>query len=163
MKKILEQFAAYNYWANQRITDAVNNLTDEQLHREIMSSFSSIYKTLLHLWDVEDVWWQRVKLAERTEWQSTTFTGSVVELSKNLVLQSKVWKDWIDAANEEALSNEFNYTNRKNNNFTQPISEMLAHLFNHQTYHRGQLVTMLRQVGYTAIPNSDMISFLRKK
>jgi uncharacterized damage-inducible protein DinB len=163
MKKILEQFAAYNYWANKRITDAVNNLTDEQLHREITSSFSSIYKTLLHLWDVEDIWWQRMKLTERTEWQSTTFTGSVVELSKSLVLQSKLWKEWIDLATEEALNSEFNYTNRKNNNFTQPISEMLAHLFNHQSYHRGQLVTMLRQVGYTSIPNSDMISFLRKK
>lgn len=163
MKKILEQFAAYNYWANQRITDAANNLTDEQLHKEITSSFSSIYKTLLHLWDVEDIWWQRIKLTERTEWQSTTFTGSVVELSKNLVLQSKLWKEWIEAASEEALSNEFNYTNRKNNNFTQPISEMLVHLFNHQTYHRGQLVTQLRQAGYTSIPNSDMISFLRKK
>jgi uncharacterized damage-inducible protein DinB len=163
MKKILEQFAAYNYWANMRITDAVNNLTDEQLHREITSSFSSIYKTLLHLWDVEDIWWQRMKLTERTEWQSTTFTGSVVELSKSLVLQSKLWKEWIDLATEEALNSEFNYTNRKNNNFTQPISEMLAHLFNHQSYHRGQLVTMLRQVGYTSIPNSDMISFLRKK
>jgi len=163
MKKILEQFAAYNYWANTRITDAVSNLTDEQLHREITSSFSSIYKTLLHLWDVEDIWWQRIKLPETTEWQSTTFTGSVVELSKNLMLQSKLWKEWIDLATEEALGKEFNYTNRKNNNFTQPISEMVLHLFNHQTYHRGQLVTMLRQVGYTAVPNSDMISFLRKK
>ena len=163
MKKILAQFAAYNYWANQRITDAISNLTDEQLHREIVSSFSSIYKTLLHLWDVEDIWWQRLKQPGVTEWQSTTFTGSVMELSKNLIQQSKQWKEWIDIATEEALNNEFNYTNRKNNNFNQPVSEMLLHLFNHQTYHRGQLITMLRQAGYITVPNSDMISFLRKK
>lgn len=163
MKKIFEQYAAYNLWANQRLTDLVSNLTDEQLHREIVSSFPGIYKTLLHLWDVEDIWWKRLKNSDITEWQSITYSGSVMDLSKNLLLQSKQWKEWIDISTEEGLNNTFNYTNRKNNKFTQPITEMLLHLFNHQTYHRGQLITMLRQEGFTSIPNSDMISFLRKK
>lgn len=163
MKKIFTQYAAYNVWANQRIVDAVVNLSDEQLNMEIISSFPGIQKTLIHLWDVETIWWQRMKLAEMQEWPGLTFSGSIVELGNNLIQQSKQWKDWIDGATEAALEHEYIYKNTKKDSFKQPVYETLHHLFNHQTYHRGQLITLLRQAGVSAIPNTDLISFLRKK
>ncbi len=163
MKKLLEQYAAYNLLANQRLTEVINNLSDEKIHEEIVSSFSSIYKTLLHLWDVESIWWQRMKLTETQVWQSETFKGSLTELIKNLLTQSKQWKEWVELATEAAINHEFLYRNSKADQFKQPTHDMLLHLFNHQTYHRGQLVTMLRQAGETNIPNTDLIAFLRKK
>ena len=163
MKKILVSYAAYNVWANQRVVDCINNLTDEQIHKNINSSFSSIYKTLAHLWDVELIWWERIKLMEQTVWPSTTFSGSVMELGNNLLLQSKQWKEWIDLATEAALEHEFIYKNSKKDQFKQPVYEALHHLFNHQSHHRGQLITMLRQVGVDKIPNTDLIAFSRKK
>ncbi len=163
MKKLLEQYAAYNFWANQRMADIINDLTDEQLKKEIVSSFPSIYETGLHLWSTENIWWQRLKMMEPQVWQSTVFTGSVLELTSNLISQSKQWKEWVDVATEAALQHEFIYKNSKKDQFKQPAAEMLHHLFNHQTYHRGQLVTMFRQVGISQIPNTDLIAFLRKK
>ena len=163
MKKILLQYAAYNLWANQRIADCITNLSDEQLHKEINSSFNSVYKTFLHLWDVESVWWQRMKLQEFVEWPGLKFSGSIVELSTNLMQQSKQWKEWVDMATEAALEHEFIYKNSKKEQFKQPVYEVLQHLFNHQTFHRGQLITMLRQVGMQKLPSTDLISFLRKK
>ena len=163
MKKMLAHYAAYNLWANNRLIEVINNLTDEQVDREIMSSFSSIRKTVLHLWDVENIWWQRMKLVEVQTWQSDNYTGSLMELNNNLLAQSKQWKEWIDIATEAALEHEFIYRNSKKDQFKQPVYEMLLHLFNHQSYHRGQLVTMLRQVDEKNIPNTDLISFLRKK
>lgn len=163
MKKLFEHYAAYNLWANQRLTEVINNLPDENITKEIPSSFSSLYKTISHLWDVESIWWQRLKLAEQQHWPGETFTGSVMELSNNLVAQSKQWKEWVDMATEAALQHEFIYRNSKKDQFKQPVYEMLLHLFNHQTYHRGQLITMLRQIGEENIPNTDLISFLRKK
>ena len=163
MKKLLEQYAAYNLWSNQRLAEVANNLSDDALNKEINSSFPSIYKTVLHLWDVEDIWWQRLKLAEQQVWQSDTFNGSVIELTNNLLAQSKQWKEWVDVATEAALQHEFIYRNSKKDQFKQPVYEMLLHLFNHQTFHRGQLITMLRQTGEGTIPNTDLISFLRKK
>lgn len=163
MKKLLEQYAAYNHWANLRMTEMANNLSDDNLHKEINSSFNSIYKTLLHLWDVEDIWWQRLKLSEQQVWQSETFNGSVIELSTNLVSQSKQWVEWVDVATEAALQHEFIYRNSKKDQFKQPVYEMLVHLFNHQTFHRGQLITMVRHIREGDIPNTDLISFLRKK
>ncbi len=163
MKKMLTQYAAYNLWANQRLIEVINNLTDEQTERNIVSSFNGIQKTLLHLWDVENIWWQRLKLTELQVWQSDTYTGSLMELTKNLLAQSKQWKDWIDIATETALTHVFIYKNSKKDQFKQPVYEMLMHLFNHQSYHRGQLITLIRQAGETNIPNTDLISFLRKK
>ena len=163
MKKIIAQLAAYNLWANQRIIEVINNMTDEQTNQDIISSFNGIKKTLLHLWDVENIWWQRIKLTEVQVWQSETFTGSLMELGNHLLTQSKQWKEWVDLATEAALDHEFIYKNSKKDQFKQPVYEMLFHLFNHQTYHRGQLITMMRQVGEKNIPNTDLIAYLRKK
>lgn len=163
MKKMLVQYAAYNLWANQRLVDAINNLSDDQIHQSINSSFFSIFKTLSHLWDVENIWWQRLKLVEQPEWISKGFSGSVLELGNNLLQQSKQWKEWIDLTTDAALEHEFIYRNSKRDQFKQPVFEALHHLFNHQTHHRGQLITMLRQVGVDKIPNTDLIAFSRKK
>ncbi len=163
MKKMLAQYAAYNLWANNRIIEIINNLSDEQVDREIISSFTSIKKSVLHLWDVENIWWQRMKLTEVQVWQSDNYNGSLLELTNNLQVQSKQWKEWIDLATDAALEHEFIYRNSKKDQFKQPVYEMLLHLFNHQSYHRGQIITMLRQVGEINIPNTDLISFLRKK
>ena len=163
MKKIIAQLAAYNLWANQRIIEVINNMTDEQTNQDIISSFNGIKKTLLHLWDVENIWWQRIKLTEVQVWQSETFTGSLMELGNHLLTQSKQWKEWVDLATEAALDHEFIYKNSKKDQFKQPVYEMLFHLFNHQTYHRGQLITMMRQAGEKNIPNTDLIAYLRKK
>src|SRR4051794_38396210 len=89
MKPILLQYASYNIWANRKVIDCINNLSDDQINREIGSSFSSIYKTVLHLLDAESIWWQRVKLVEHIERPSDTFNGTFEELNKKLDSQSK--------------------------------------------------------------------------
>lgn len=163
MKKFLLQYAAYNVWANQKMVDCIENLADDQVRREINSSFKSIYATLLHLWDTESIWWQRIKLQEQIDIPSTNFNGSLLELGNNLMKQSKQWKEWIDLATDATLEHEFIYRNSKKEQFKQPVNEALHHLFNHQSYHRGQLITMFRQVGLEQVPNTDMMGFLRKK
>ena len=163
MKKVFVQYAAYNIWANQRMTDCISNLSDEQINKEINSSFKSIYATLLHMLDAENIWWQRIKLQEQIDVPSLNFKGSVLELASSLMKQSKHWKEWVDLATEAALEHEFIYRNTKKEQFKQPVCEVLLHLFNHQSYHRGQLITMFRQVGLEQVPNTDLIAFLRKK
>jgi len=163
MKKVFVQYAAYNVWANQRMVDVISNMTDNQLNQEITSSYKSIHATLMHLWDAESIWWQRIKLQEIQEWPSQVFNGSVLELCNNLMKQSKQWKEWVDLATDAALEHEFIYRNSKKEQFKQPVFDALQHLFNHQSYHRGQLITMFRQVGLEQVPNTDMINFLRKK
>ena len=160
MKELLTQYAAFNLWANQKMTDAIMLLPEEKINAEIISSFPSLFKTVLHLLDGESIWWQRLKLQEHIERPSETFTGSFEELQKKLLQQSSLFSEWVSNANEPQLQHVFAYIREKEQN-KQPVWQMLMHLFNHNSYHRGQLVTMLRQSGVTKIPSTDFAAYLR--
>ncbi len=162
LKEILVQYAAYNLWANQRLIQTLNNLEEGVADAEILSSFSSIKKTVEHLALVEFIWWQRLKLVENIslpEEKNQTLT----ETGKELLAHSLQWKEWVEKSTNAAFEHEFVYRNTKKEQFKNPVYQMLLHLFNHQTYHRGQLVTMLRQVGIDKIPATDFIEWCRRK
>jgi uncharacterized damage-inducible protein DinB len=163
MKQLLQQYAAYNLWANKILSERITQLSADIIHKEMNSSFGSIYKTVVHLMDVESIWWQRLKLQEHVEWPGKTFNGNFEELAQQLLLHSKQWADWIQSTNDLNITHIFAYQNSKKEHFKQPVYEMLLHLFNHQTYHRGQLVTMLRQNAVEKIPATDFIVFSRTK
>lgn len=163
MKQLLKQYAAYNIWANKRITERISQLPDKQINKEIASSFPSLYKTILHMTDVESIWWQRIKLSEHVESPSKNFKGNFEELSKNLLKLSKQWEEWIDNTSEINLSHVFAYQNSKREHFKQPVYEVILQLFNHQTYHRGQIVTMFHHLAVDKIPPTDFIVFSRTK
>ncbi len=163
MKSLLIQYAAFNKWANKKLLDTISQLNETQLHQEIVSSFPGIYKTLLHLLDAENIWWQRLKLTERIEIPSLHFSGDFEELQKKILQQSEQWHEWVTNATDNQLSHVFAYQNTRREQFKQPVNEVLIHLFNHGSYHRGQLVTILRQLGVEKIPSTDFIEWSRSK
>lgn len=163
MKQLLVQYAMYNSWANKKISETIASLSAEQQHQTIVSSFDSIFKTMLHLMDAEGMWWQRLKLAEHIERPSASFKGEMPDLISAFLQFSNQWEEWVKNANEVALTHVFAYQNIKKEQFKQPVNEVLVHLFNHQSYHRGQLVTMLRQLGVEKIPATDFIVWTRLK
>ena len=162
MKELLQQYAAYNYWATKVLIDTVKKLPDEDATKDIVSSFPSLYKTLQHLWMAEEVWWQRLKLAEPIVLKSTDFTGSFAELADHLAKQNQQWVEWVDAANENQLKHVFAFT-RSKEQIKMPVYQMLQHVFNHATFHRGQMVMMLRQLGVDKISSTDFSTFIRLK
>lgn len=163
MKELFIQYAAFNVWANNLLFATIETLSEEQQNAAIKSSFPSLYKTVLHMLDAESIWWQRFRLQEKIVRPSDEFTGSFSELSKVLLQQNQLWLKWLQGVNEHGLQHEFIYYNSKKERFKQPVYQMLLHLFNHSTYHRGQLVTMLRQSGVEKIPPTDFIVWSRKK
>jgi len=162
MKEILQQYAAFNLWASQKITEAISQLPEEKINAEIISSFPSMYKTVLHILDAEGMWWQRLKLQEHVERPSDTFAGNFDELQKRLLQQSALYNEWVNKATEAQLQHVFAYF-REKEQFKLQVGQMMLHLFNHNSYHRGQLVTMLRQSGVTKIPPTDFNAYLRSK
>jgi uncharacterized damage-inducible protein DinB len=163
MKELLSQLAAYNTWANQKLTDAILALPEEKQMQELPSSFKSLYATLLHMWDAESIWWQRMKLHEHCIAPSENFKGNMKDVVNGLLQQNRQWHDWVNSATEPMLDHVFQYYNSKREYFKQPIFQMLLHVFNHGTYHRGQLVNMLRQLAVEKIPQTDFIVFSRTK
>jgi uncharacterized damage-inducible protein DinB len=163
VKELFKQYASYNLWANERLSELILTLSEEQLEQTVESSFPSIHKTLLHMWDAESIWWQRLKLVEHVIRPSTAADYTTSEVTSKIHQQDHDWLQWVSDATDTAIEHVFAYQNTKRELFKQPVFQMLLHLFNHNTYHRGQLVTMLRQVGAEKIPSTDFIEFSRRK
>lgn len=164
MKSLLIQYAQYNLWANKQLLQTVVQLNSEQQQQNIVSSFSSIHATVFHLLDAESIWWQRLKLQEPIAIPSVQQKDATIqEIIQELLKQSELWLNWVITANEAQIQHVFAYQNSKKEQFKQPVWQMLLHLFNHSTYHRGQLVTMLNQLAIKKIPATDFIHWSRLK
>ncbi|MEO7922488.1 MAG: DinB family protein [Chitinophagaceae bacterium] len=163
MKELLREYAAYNAWASQRIIDVILALPEEKQLAEIPSSYNSLYKTVLHIWDAESGWWQRMKLQERVVFPSENENGTFKEISASLIQQSKQWEEWVNGTSDQMLEHVFQYHDRKGTPFKMPIYQMIHHVFNHGTYHRGQLINMLRQLGVDKLPSTDFSLWARGK
>lgn len=161
MKETLSLFAHYNVWANKLIIDVMLGLDDDLLDKEIASSFSSLRKTVYHTWSAEYIWLQRMQQVEQQVWIEKGFTGNFEEACAEWQKASEALAAFVDdIPGEERLRQVYEYYSiLKKQSFTKPLSTTLLHVFNHSTYHRGQLVTMLRQAGVEAIPGTDLVSF----
>lgn len=163
MKELLVSYASYNYWANQELIKKVLSLSPDLQEAEVKSSFSSLKATIIHMWDAESIWWQRIKLQENIVVPSLSFHPTTQEAADGLLQQDKDWQNWVQQASLPQLEHVFAYQNSKKEQFKQPIWEMLMHMFNHGTFHRGQLVTILRQLGEEKIPQTDYIHYTRSR
>jgi uncharacterized damage-inducible protein DinB len=162
MKELLLQYAMFNLWANQRMSDAIIGM-DENLHQQIVkSSFPNLYATMLHLWDVESIWFQRIHGHEKVVIPSKSFNPSMREAINGLLNHSQQWVDHVNSLSDTDLHQMISYRNIAGEHFTQPLFQLIHHLFNHQTYHRGQLVTMMRELGETKLPGTDFVTWARE-
>lgn len=160
MKELLLRYGKYNMWANKRFSDVLIKLSEEQLDMEINSSFPSIRKTVYHMWSAEDIWIQRLLLVEKPVWMQGAFEGSFEEALEKWAEASKELVSFIERQYDEAhLQHVVQYYNQKKESMKLPVSTILMQVLNHATYHRGQLVTMLRQAGVKKIPRTDFMVF----
>ncbi|MDB5281048.1 MAG: hypothetical protein JWO06_123 [Bacteroidota bacterium] len=152
----------YNAWANGKIVEILANADDKIFDTELKSSFPTIRKTLLHVWDAQTIWFTRMKGGETKTWPSENFKGSKAELLQNLVTSSNDIADFIAGKDNTYLESKIYYKNMKGLEFSTPVEEILFHVVNHGTFHRGQIITMLRELGYDKFPAQDLIAYLRQ-
>jgi len=163
MKELLLQYANYNIWANKRIIDVLLTLEPELLDKEIVSSFSSVKQTVYHVWGAEFIWLQRLQLEEQPVWIQKVFKGTFEEACADWQRVSEVLAQFVARQyDDKSFEHIFQYYNSEKKSFKVPVGLTLNHVFNHGTYHRGQLVTMLRQLGVTHLPSTDFFAFTNK-
>ena len=161
MKSLLLSYTRYNIRANKLLSDVMAALTDEQINMEIVSSFTTIRKTVYHMWGAEDIWKRRLTHESTDTWAPKNFKGSFSEALKNWQDTSQWYIDFTQSAGDELLLSNLTYKNMAGDEYTNTVRDIVQHVMNHSTYHRGQLVTMLRQAGVTQLPSTDYIAFLR--
>jgi uncharacterized damage-inducible protein DinB len=152
----------YNSWANHRVLDSCAGLSAEQFTRDLGSSFRSVRDTLAHIYGAEWLWLERWHgrvpnalptpadfpdlESLRTRW---------AELERNL-------DAYIDSLTPNELLRVIKYKNTQGVPFEGPIWPMLQHVVNHSSYHRGQIATLLRQLGAKPVA-TDLIAFHRER
>lgn len=153
----------YNAWANARIADIARQVDENILCQERKSSFSSIAKTLTHVMDSEQVWLKRLQGISLKQFPSVGLTLSKDEIINGFEKGSKELLAFVKSKGEAFISTSIDYMTLKGQPFTDTVEDMLYHVVNHGTYHRGQIVTMLREAGVETLPATDLILFLRIK
>ena len=149
-KLYFTELADYNIWANNIVCTWLQSIAEEQWKQSIVSSFSSIYETVLH-----------IAASENHQLLTETFNGSKEDLINEWQQISLSLKSFIEEMPDSLLQEKLLFRNTKGIEHNMPYYQLLAHVINHSTYHRGQLVTMLRQAGYKDVSSTDITTFFR--
>jgi uncharacterized damage-inducible protein DinB len=157
----LRSLFAYNEWANQRVFEAVRPLAEDQFQRPLGSSFASIRDTLGHVIGAEWLWlrrWNGEGPRSIPEWAKVS---TVESLRSKLNEVERDRTAFVQALSERDLDRQIDYTNFAGEQLSYPLRDLFLHVVNHSTYHRGQIATMLRQIGAKPIA-TDYTVFRRE-
>ncbi|MBM5571225.1 MULTISPECIES: DinB family protein [Deefgea] len=155
--------AAYNQWQNEQVYTAALQLSDEQRKADRGAFFKSIHSTLNHiLWG--DLMWLSRFIGETliSSPSGEDVYADFAELHAARVALDARLIAWADSVTEAWLNEPVTWTS-KIYGFTQTIPRwvQVQHFFNHQTHHRGQVGTLLKQygidVGITDLPLLPML------
>ena len=153
----IKKMASYNTWANQQLVDWLSQATEEEWDREVASSFSSLNLTTRHLWNAEYGWLTSLKREDWSRAIEMNESISMISVLNGFMETTKDFEAHVQHMNTADLSELRNFGSGK-----KQVSclEIIQHVFNHATYHRGQLITLGRQVGLQNPPRTDFIHFL---
>ncbi|MGM0843431.1 MAG: DinB family protein [Bacillota bacterium] len=155
MKKIAKLFN-YHAWATDKLLSYIEKEVPDSFSAEINSVFPSIKDTFLHQYEVDCLWYERMNKDFRVEERSLS---SPQEFRK--AFQSLHQEIESHIAGSHDLNRPVRYSISSGEEFTNVEEELLQHLVNHGTYHRGNISAMLRQQGYTG-HSTDFIYYLRE-
>ena len=150
----------YNYWARDRMYEVLDPLTPEQATRDLGGSFGSIHDTVAHLYAAEVVWYSR--------WHGSSPALLKGEVIPDLAAVRRAWLEhepkmraFVDELGEAGVGRVFEFKMFGGQPTASPFWQMLQHLVNHGSYHRGQVTSKLRQLGAQPAKSLDMIAFYR--
>ena len=149
---------AYDEWANDRLLTAVERLPPEQVTRQLGGSFPTIGDTMGHIVAGEWIWMRRLQGASptaRPDWVTGTAPSALRARLREVEGERA---SFLRSLTGDALARPVPYTLMNGAHGEQPLGDLLTHVVNHSTYHRGQVATMLRQVGAVP-PATDFLVF----
>jgi uncharacterized damage-inducible protein DinB len=159
LKELLLAHLGYSAWATRRVLGACSVLTADQLDKEMGASHSSILRTLRHIHDGERVWLRRLIEVDNDRLPR----GFAPEHSFEFLVQSwpGLWDGylaWLEAASDDDLTCEVSTVLPDDEVFRVPRWQIVLHAINHSTFHRGQIITMLRTLDVTP-PGTDLTAY----
>jgi uncharacterized damage-inducible protein DinB len=152
----------YNDWADQRVLAAAAKLDQGAFTRPLGNSFSSVRDTLAHILSGEWIWLERWQGRFPTALLNADNFPTVDSLRKRWMTVSKDCEAFIETLSAGNLQSSLAYLNRAGERFAYPLWQQMTHVVNHSSYHRGQVTTLLRQLGAEPV-GTDFLSYYDEK
>jgi uncharacterized damage-inducible protein DinB len=144
---------SYSGWASRRLLDAALALPEDQQHREFGVSHKSLMGTLEHIFFADRIWFART-VDPGVLQSNETLSAAWPQLQRR-------WEDWAASLTDQDLTRVIEYKDLKGNPHRTPVWQIGLHVVNHATLHRGQAMSLLRQLG-VAPPPTDLIFYYRE-
>ena len=160
--ELTRQLFDYNHWANNRALEAATQLTAEQFVKPLGSSFSSVRDTLAHICGGEIVWLERFEGRTPSTFPDTSSAQTVPALREFWQPYAMRLLEFANRVSQADLDRVLKYKTFNFGEYQNPLWQSMQHLANHGTYHRGQVATMLRQLGAKPVL-TDLMHFYRER
>jgi len=161
-KEDVARLLDYTVWANHRALRAAATLSLDDFKREMGSSHGGVRGTLVHTMGAEWIWLERWKGVSPTRGLDEGEFPDVMAVRERWTLIEEHRASWLASLRETALAETVAYRMLDGRTSAEPLWQLVQHVANHSTYHRGQVVTLMRILGAKATA-SDMVLWDRQK
>jgi len=161
LESLLKDYAAFNLWANAETVNWLKTKPLELMLREVPSSFPTLKDTLLHIWGAEKVWLERLRQVPPEPFLFQTFNGTTEDVFDGILKMSEQFKAYVETLPDADFSAICHFRLLNGTEDSRPRHLMIHHCMNHSTYHRGQIVTIARNLELTDPPSTDFMRYVR--
>lgn len=162
MLETVRSLFEYTAWADARAFEAASKLAPEPWTRDLGSSLKSVRDTLVHIASAQWIWFSRWKGVSPTAMWSAAEYPTAASLRERWNPQHRELAAFVAAQTEASLAAPLAYKNLKGEPVSLPLGQQMLHLANHSTYHRGQITTLLRQLGAQPVSTDLILYFMEK-
>jgi uncharacterized damage-inducible protein DinB len=148
----------YNRWANARSLEASAAVSAADFTKEVGGSFASLRGTLAHMYGADWIWLERWKGISPRQLPFSLEFPDVASIRSRWEIVENERQAFLDALAPGRLEEVISYVNLQGQTFAYPLRRMLQHVVNHGTYHRGQIATLLRQLGAAPL-STDLLLY----
>ena len=151
---ILHTHLDYTAWASNALLDAACRLSPEELNRDFQTADKSVLGTLAHIFAADRIWLQRIHGNPQKTFIAPE-EKDLARLQEAWPLVHRGWKEWAAGLTEAQVTDDLSYRDLAGNAHRQPLWQVVLHVVNHGTHHRGAAAGFLRSMGHTP-PKLDL-------
>jgi len=149
----------YTTWASARLLEAAGKLSPEELTRDFGTADKSVVGTLAHVFAADRVWMTRIQGQPPAKFISDA-DRDLALLNREWPALLEVWRQWAGGLTGENITSVVSYKDLKGNPYATPWWQIVLHVVNHGTHHRGQAAGFLRAMGHVP-PPLDLMAYYR--
>ena len=158
--KELSRLYHYDEWATSKLLEATEKVAPADLTKDLNTSFKSLLGTFVHIYGAQFVWLSRWKGSQPAAPITVEQVPNLAELKSRWQSLRGEFRDFLGSLTDEQLQKPFGYKDFKGNPWSELLYQQIQHLMFHSQYHRGQVVTLLRQLNQVP-PQTDLIAYYR--